>query len=144
MSELTAGIKVSIQENTSSQKFLDSRSDNQEFIEYQTYSLDVALGEIQGIAAIHIDAQGAEPKILKGMQKLLANNPEVTIHMVFSGENIQAQGVDPKLFVYGLLIQGFSLAKYENNYQLKAVSESELLSSSSVNLIFKKSLTAKL
>ncbi|NJK68691.1 MAG: class I SAM-dependent methyltransferase [Microcoleus sp. SU_5_3] len=143
MSELTAGIKVSIQENTSSQKFLDSRSDNQEFIEYQTYSLDVALGEIQGIAAIHIDAQGAEPKILKGMQKLLANNPEVTIHMVFSGENIQAQGVDPKLFVYGLLIQGFSLAKYENNYQLKAVSESELLSSSSVNLIFKKIINGK-
>jgi SAM-dependent methyltransferase len=138
LSELTAGIKVSIQENTSRQKFFDRISDDEEFIEYKTYLLDVALGEIQGIAAIHIDAKGAEPKILKGMQKLIENNRQVTIHIVFNSENIEAKGVDPKIFVYELLRQGFYIAKYDNYYQLKAVSESELMSSSSVNLIMKK------
>lgn len=137
LSESTEGIKVSVQENSSSQIFLNS-IDDEGFIEYETYSLDAALGEIQGIAAINIDAKGAEPKIFKGMQKLIANNPQVTIYMVFNSDQIQAQGVNPQKFAYQLLTLGFSVAKYDNNSQLKAVSESELLSKSSVNLILKK------
>ncbi|MEG4320136.1 MULTISPECIES: methyltransferase domain-containing protein [unclassified Microcoleus] len=137
LSEFTEGIKVSVQENSSSQIFLNS-IDDEGFIEYETNSLDAALGEIQGIAAINIDAKGAAPKILKGMQKLIANNPQVTIYMVFNSDQIQAQGVNPKKIAYQLLTMGFSVAKYDNNSQLKAVSESELLGNSSVNLILKK------
>jgi FkbM family methyltransferase len=145
LSDVTEGIKISIQEDSNSEIFFDSTisDDDNQFIECETYSLDVALGEIQGIAGINIDAKGAEPKIIKGMQKLIANNPQVTIYMVFNSEQIQAQGVNPQKFVYQLLTRGFSVVKYDNNSQVKAVSESDLLSNSSVNLILKKIITGE-
>jgi len=138
LSELPEGIRVSIHENSSSQIFFDSIDEEDRFIDYETYSLDVALGKIEGIAAIDIDVKGAEPKIFKGMQKLLASNPQVTIYMVFDSENIQAQGVNPKKFAYQLLTQGFSVSKYDNNSQVKPVSESDLLGNSSINLMLKQ------
>jgi hypothetical protein len=90
------------------------------------------------VNVINLDVKGAAPLILKGMQNLLTQNPQITIYMVFNSSHFDNNGVHPKDFIYDFLQRGFSLVKMNMNGNFSAISVSELLNGSSVNLVFTK------
>ena len=57
----------------------DVNSTELEAIEVETVSLDTDLGGTSRIDVVKIDAEGAEPAILRGMQQIIRNNPQITI-----------------------------------------------------------------
>jgi FkbM family methyltransferase len=61
----------------------------------ETVALDVALGEEARVDVVKIDAEGAEPLILRGMSRILAGNPEVRILMEFAPGHLRRAGIDP-------------------------------------------------
>ena len=131
-------IKVSIQEIYGKLNHLTSLATSQ-VIEWETYSLDEVVAVESKIDAIDIEAKGAVPRIFNGMQNLLEQNPDVTIHVSFNSSDIYKAGFNPKSFVYNLLNMGFCIAKKDTyDRQISSVSEKELLSGNTIRLTLKR------
>ena len=68
----------------------------------ETVCLDDALQSIDRIDILKIDAEGAEPFILRGMKRILRDNPQLTILLEFAPSHIKRAGVVPVDFVHQL------------------------------------------
>ncbi|WP_293324895.1 glycosyltransferase [Microcoleus sp. PH2017_30_WIL_O_A] len=133
-----AMIKISVQQVSSKDISFPLLADDQ-FTEHETLSLDEVLKDEKQIDIIQIEAKGYEPLIFDGMQQLLAKNPDITIYIIFDPYYLQKAGVDPRAFVHQLLKQGFSVAKIDRlSTKISPLSEKDLLTDNSVNLILKK------
>lgn len=81
-----------------------------ETLTVETVTLDEALAQEPRIDVIKIDAEGGEPFILRGMTRILANNPEIRIFVEFGPEHLRRAGIEPlqwleELVTLGLLVQ---------------------------------------
>ncbi len=80
------------------------------------------------IAVIKMDIEGAEIAALRGMQKLLAKNPQVRLIAEFNAAALQESGFDPKEYLDLLGALGFHLyAVQEQAGTLEGVDPASLL-----------------
>jgi len=137
-SEQRPTIKISVQQISRKNFSFPLLADDQ-FTEHETLSLDEVLKNDNHLDLIQIEAKGHELQIFQGMQQLLTKNPDLTIYMIFAPHYLQKAGVNPINFVHQWLKQGFSVAKIDRlSIKKLPLSEKDLLTDKSVNLILKK------
>ncbi len=103
--------------------------------EVDTVKLDDVLRDVGTIDVMKIDAEGAEPWILKGMHEILANNPNITIFMEFAPSNLERAGVDPGGFFDELIAQEFKIFRVDDfTSELMEAKRADLISCFSANL----------
>jgi FkbM family methyltransferase len=73
-----------------------------------TVTLDSLLEDMR-IDVIKIDAEGAEPMIMRGMRNILDANPQVVVLMEFAPTHLRRAGVEPAAFLAELQSSGFSI-----------------------------------
>jgi len=83
-------------------------------IEVETTSLDDYFAGIDTpIGVVKLDAEGAEPEILEGMQELLARNPEGVLFVEIYPRAMEALGRSPEAFLERLRQLGFGLVPFD-------------------------------
>ncbi len=108
-------------------------------IEVETDSLDNILKYVNHIDMIKIDAEGAEPLILKGMEEIIIKNPEVVIIMEFGIGHFQRNGMDPVSFLKDIRNDGFKIYLIkEPTGEVLEISDEDLLKTYSENIILSK------
>jgi FkbM family methyltransferase len=74
-----------------------------------TVTLDEALGGETRVDVVKIDAEGAEPFIIRGMHKILNRNPGIRILLEFAPTHLRRAGVDPHDFLEEMSSLGFGI-----------------------------------
>jgi FkbM family methyltransferase len=104
-------------------------------IEVQTDTLDRALSAIPKVDVIKIDAEGAEPFILRGMRETLKRNPRLRLFIEFAPPHLQNAGVDPSKFLDELAEAGFEILAVDDlSGETRALDNEGLLRRYTVNL----------
>lgn len=102
----------------------------------RTISLDDYFGKKNKIDVIKIDAEGSEPFILKGMKKIIDNNPNIMIFIEFCPENLKRASISPDSFLHELRQSGFNIKSVDGiTGEIKTVSDLILLNCFSINLM---------
>lgn len=110
-------------------------SDGVEAIRVPTISLDEALKHESHVDIVKIDAEGAEPKIIRGMRETILRNPSIRIALEFAPSHLMRAGVNPTEFLSELQGLGFEITLIDDQTgELKEVSPGELISGFSANL----------
>lgn len=81
--------------------------DTRPSIAVETITLDAFLSDDRKVDVIKIDAEGAEPFILEGMQEVIRSNRDLKIIMEFSPAFLRFVGRDPVNYLADLRKQGF-------------------------------------
>jgi FkbM family methyltransferase len=85
-------------------------------VEVETTSLDEYFaGNDTPIDVVKLDAEGAEPEILEGMQQILARNPDVVLFVEIYPRAMEALGRSPEAFLERLRQLGFALVPFDEN-----------------------------
>lgn len=85
-------------------------------MEVETTSLDEYFaGNEVPVDVVKLDAEGAEPEILEGMQQLLARNPAVVLFVEIYPRAMEALGSSPEVFLARLQQLGFALVPFDDN-----------------------------
>lgn len=115
--------------------------DEFEVIEVEAVSLDDYFSNgIPKVDLVKIDAEGSEASIFKGMQDLIAGNPQLKILFEFNPNFILGDNQDPNEFLQELENSGFQIYRIEVDSTLSATSSAELIQSSShAELLISKS-----
>jgi FkbM family methyltransferase len=104
-------------------------------IDVETVSLDQDLADLPRLDVIKIDAEGAEPMILRGMQRIIERSPGITIFIEFAPSHLKRAGVDMRAFVAEIRAQGFEFLEVsEPTGELRNVSDEQLYTCFSLNL----------
>jgi FkbM family methyltransferase len=104
-------------------------------VEVEAVSLDSALSGSRRVDVVKIDAEGAEPRIIRGMAGLLAGNPELRILLEFAPSLLSRAGVSPADFLTELQALGLNLAViHDVTGDLRPVDRTALLSAFHANL----------
>lgn len=86
-----------------SDEYLQTYRDNVSEIQVDAICLDDFFRELQPkVDLIKIDAEGAEPKIFRGMTRLIQNNKKIKVICEFAPELIERGGESPKDFLENL------------------------------------------
>jgi FkbM family methyltransferase len=113
--------------------------DDRGLIEVDTDSLDDILIDVARVDVVKIDAEGAEPFVMRGMKSIISQNPNVTIFMEFAPIHLRRAAVDAKEFIKEIQGYGFSIQKIvEPSGDISPIGEQELLDSYSVNIMLTK------
>ena len=84
---------------------------------------------------VKIDAEGAEPLILRGMRALVQNNPGLKLFMEFSNQHLQRAGVNVKAWLREIRSDGWIIRQVcEPDGDTIPISDKELLRTPSLNL----------
>ena len=118
----------------------DKLSSNEvETIEIETVSLDDDVGVHGEVDVVKIDAEGAEPAILRGMRQIINNNPEITIFIEFAPQHLVRANVDPRSYLEQIRNQGFEIFEVkEPTGELVPATDQALCDCFSVNLMLRK------
>ena len=82
----------------------------EESVDVEMVALDDALAGAGNIDVVKIDAEGAEPLILRGMGRIIAQNPGIRIFMEFAPSHLTRAGVKPSEFLAELRSYKLNLA----------------------------------
>ena len=97
---------------------------------------------INRVDIIKMDIEGAEPLVLKGMEKTFAANPGLKVILEFSTMNLRVAGFDPLEILRTIESQGFTAKSIDDNKILSAtaetISEIEQKNNSFVNVLISK------
>lgn len=88
--------------------FRSSECDRTE--EVATITLDEALSGESEVHVVKIDAEGAEPFILRGMREVLARSPSINVFIEFAATHLRRAGVEPREFLEEIGAMGFEIA----------------------------------
>ncbi len=105
-----------------------------EIIEVESTCLDLELGEDYPIDVLKIDAEGAEPLILKGAINLLKNNHNIKIILEFCINNFPNS--DAEEYLNFLRNLGFKLYLIGSNSKYKPVSNAEIINNNQTQELF--------
>jgi FkbM family methyltransferase len=109
-------------------------------IDVATVTLDQALAAEPRIDVVKIDAEGAEPLILRGMREVIARSPGIRILMEFAPEHLRRAGVDPAAFLDEIAALGFGIRQvHDETGELLEVSRDRLTGGFSPNLELSRS-----
>lgn len=108
-------------------------------IKVDAVSLDNHIGNLTHIDVVKIDVEGAEPLVLKGMEKIINNNPNIKIIMEFAPSNLQRGGTNPIDFIKTIRNYGFGIKLInESSGELSGITDDELSGVYSVNIVLQK------
>ena len=97
-------------------------------------SLDEEIGA-ETVDVVKIDAEGAEPFVIRGMKEIIARNPRICIFLEFAPSHLQRAGIAPEVFYREIETLGFDISRVDDlTGDLSPVSWRELLSYHSSNL----------
>jgi hypothetical protein len=90
---------------------------------------------------VKIDAEGAEPLILKGMSRIMEENPNLLAVIEFSPVMLRKANHSPKSFLDQIRSSGFDLELIDfTTGELTRFDERELLAAPSSNLLLRRRL----
>src|SRR6201999_3496244 len=99
-----------------------------------TISLDQVLSPDCGIDLIKIDAEGAEPFLLRGMKEVIARSPGLCILLEFAPVHLRRAGIDPRDFLEEIASLGFDVRRiHDESGELLEVTSDELIAVFSAN-----------
>jgi hypothetical protein len=108
-------------------------------LDVSTTTLDSALAALPRIDLVKIDAEGAEPAILKGMPSLLATHPSLRLIVEFAPSLLRRAGVEPLDFAAEIGRLGFHIQRIDDmTGELTPTSSEEFLSIDSSNLFLER------
>ena len=114
---------------------LFGNDDSAEKVPVETISLDIALQHEPSVDVVKIDAKGAGPFVLRGMNETIHRNPDIIILLEFAPVDLNRAGVSPKAFLKEIGGLGFIVHKVDDvTGELQPALQSELLNCFSVNL----------
>jgi FkbM family methyltransferase len=115
---------------------LNQKSD---YITVKTMGLDQYFNKNEKIDVVKIDAEGAEPFIIRGMKRIIERNPQIIIFLEFCPENLNRASVRPRNFIRELKKLGFTLKLVDGvSGEIRTMAENKLLNCFSENLILTK------
>jgi FkbM family methyltransferase len=110
-----------------------------EGIEVETVTLDEALAGEGRVDLIKIDAEGSEPFVLRGMSRILAENPGLRIIVEFAPEHLRRGGIEPLQWIEELTALGLLVQRIEDvTGELLAVDPAALEGCISWNLLLSR------
>jgi len=113
--------------------FSDGKADNE--IEVATTSLDEILATQEHVDIVKIDAEGAEPLIIRGMRQVIQRNPQIRIVIEFAPVHLLRAGSSPIELLDYIASLGFAIHRIDDvNGDLLNVTPGELTEAFSVNL----------
>jgi FkbM family methyltransferase len=113
--------------------FGDGHADNE--IEVSTNSLDEILKTQHQVDVVKIDAEGAEPLILRGLKQVIERNPGIRILMEFAPVHLKRAGTSPDELLDDIASTGFVVRRIDDvSGQLWNVTRKELNETFSSNL----------
>jgi FkbM family methyltransferase len=128
--------KFAIYDNLSGHNTFYAYNDNDKTVEVNTIRLDEHLSKLPHIDVVKIDAEGAEPLVLKGMGEIIANNPTIKIIMEFAPSHIRRGGSDPLDFIAQIRAMGLNIHMIdEKSGEILDISEEELCAVLSANIL---------
>lgn len=131
-----AGIaKLATFSNNSGHNTLFCGAEHRQWVEVRTVSLDQVLKALTHVDVVKIDAEGAEPLILRGMKETIARNPDIHILLEFAPEHLRRAGVEPGEFLGEISSLGFGVRRInEETGELMDTSRQDLDAVFSANL----------
>ena len=118
---------------------LFSAHDDPNAIEVETVTLDESIAPGGRVDVVKIDAEGAEPSILRGMRRVIEDNPPIRIFMEFAPQLLKRAGVEPEDFVEEIERMGFEIARVDDfSGEVRPAARAELVASDSVHLSLQK------
>ena len=113
--------------------------DDPSAIEVETVTLDEAMAPGARVDVVKIDAEGAEPLILRGMRRVIEDNPSIRLFIEFAPQHLERAGVEPGEFIEEIERMGFAIACVDDfSGEVRPVTRAELVASYSVNLSLQK------
>ena len=110
-------------------------------IEVSTTSLDDILATQDRVDVVKIDAEGAEPFILRGMKHVIERNPEIRIVLEFAPAHLRRAGVSSCALLDTIASFGFAIRRIDDESgELLDVTREELNDALSVNLQLERNL----
>lgn len=85
-----------------------------------------------------IDAEGAEPLIVRGMNRLIENSPALSMIMEFSPAYYRHQGIEPRSFLNTLRGHGFDIRVISTASTLDVLNEDAVVNGDLSNLFLSK------
>jgi FkbM family methyltransferase len=111
-----------------------------EILEVPTTTLDAYFaGSVPHVDVLKIDAEGAEPLILKGIDAVLARNPGLAIVMEFAREMVAETCGDALEFLNDILRRGFRPALITASGALRSASVEDLMGIPHCDLVLRRS-----
>lgn len=107
-------------------------------ITVQAVALDDYFQPGSQVDFIKMDAEGAEPHILKGSDRLLRDNPQVQIMMEFAPSVLSVSWGGAEKFCAEILQLGFEIWRIEHNSTMQKVSIEELLNTPHCDVVLKR------
>lgn len=108
-------------------------------IDVESVALDRDLAHLDRVDIVKIDAEGAEPVILRGMQQIIRRSPGIMIFIEFAPVHLVRANEDPQAFLDELRAQGFVIEEVcEPSGALRTPTDEELCNCFSVNLMLRK------
>lgn len=105
-------------------------------IDINVVSLDHHLTVSDKVDFIKIDVEGEEYNVLKGMQQIIKNNPQIMILIEFAPSHLERAGIKPKDLLYLIREYGLTIMRVDDNAGITSeVSDVELLKEVSINLL---------
>ena len=104
-------------------------------IEVTTVALDAALNAQQRVDVVKIDAEGAEPRILRGMRRIIGRNPGIVIFIEFAPVHLRRAGVEPIHFLDEIASMGLSIRQVDDvTGELRPINRDQIAACFSANL----------
>ncbi len=108
-------------------------------IDVEVTSLDAALAPGSQVNFVKIDAEGAESRIFRGMQRVLKDNRRLSIIVEFAPQHFARAGETPDAFLDSLKKQGFEIFTVgDEDGGLTPVEPGEVLQLKTCNLLLKR------
>ncbi|MCK4792772.1 MAG: FkbM family methyltransferase [Desulfobacteraceae bacterium] len=118
--------------------FDEEDGDRFEFVDVESVTLDSTLVSEKSIDIVKIDAEGAEPKILAGMRRIIKQNPQILVFLEFAPTHFKKSGVALLDFVNQISEYGFKTYRIDDfSDQLSILSTEALLSGFAGNILLK-------
>jgi len=113
--------------------FPDNRQGQE--IEVITVTLDEAMSAQTRVDVVKIDAEGAEPRVLHGMRRIIERNPEIVIFIEFAPVHLRRAGVEPASFLDEIASMGLSTRQVDDvTGELRQIDREQILGCFSANL----------
>jgi FkbM family methyltransferase len=110
-----------------------------QLLNVRTAPLDSMLPDGIRVDLVKIDAEGAEPVILRGMSQTIARNPEIIIILEFAPPLLQRANCSPRNFLRELRAMKFDMLRIDDaSGELHAVGDDEIYAAASMNLLLRK------
>jgi FkbM family methyltransferase len=113
--------------------------DDRDAVEVETVTLDECIAPGTRVDVVKIDASGAEPLILRGMRRVIEDNPGIRIFVHFAPQHLERAGVEPGDFVEEIERMGFQIASIDDSSgDVRPMTRADLLASDTVHLSLQK------